>query len=384
MMKRIPFLAALLVAAGAVGAVGASAQLPAVPVVDGVPLCGTAGSGTGTDDGLLKVASFNVLHSDTDAGDLTLGARLELEADALAASGADVVGMQEVTRNNVFDDAPDNAEYPQQHGLVAERFATELAGRTGEAWHWCWFLSNPHFPGTPDLPPPLHGAGGGNPLDDEAANNANFPEPGDFREGLAVVSRFPIEEARSHRLTPRSYEAPLCLPPDPLGCTLPAVFDSRQVLYARIGATGGDVKLFDTHIAHELTPASDTTKLLQVLQVLTWIELWSDPATPDFLTGDFNSTPDTDRYKAVIGAGFTDTWAAANGNAAGFTGDPPAGEDVFTPTNQRNMQARIDYVFARGCTTTGSQIIGTNAQQVGPAQWLWPSDHLGVSSTVTC
>ena len=405
-MNRTVVLAAPILAVGLivpVGMTGANADLspiPAVPVVDGVPLCGTVGTGDGSNDGVLKVSSFNVLHSDTDDGDLSLGDRLELEADDIVASGADVVGMQEVTRNAVFDPG---GEYPQEHGTVAERFATELSGRTGSAWHWCFFRSNPHVPGTPDIQ-----EGGGNPLDDLAAAFGNFPGPGDFSEGIAIVSRFPIEESRSHRLLPRSYESPACTPADPtdipgtlgglqdqlLGCNLAGVFDSRQVLWARIGAPvsqGGDIDVFNTHIAHGITALSNTTKLLQVHQILQWIELWSDPATPDFLTGDFNSSPDTDRIKAVTDAGFVDSYAAAGepecnaSTGVGCTGNPPAGEEVWTATNQRTMGSRIDYVFSRnGCTPTASEIIGDVATQVSPTEWLWPSDHLGVSSTFTC
>lgn len=384
-MKRLLLVLPVAVGALAVPIAQADPPVPAIPVVDGVPLCGTEGSGAGADDGALKVASFNVLHSDTTEGDLSLGDRLELEADDIVTSGADVVGMQEVTRNAVFDPG---GEFPQEHGTVAQRFAAELSGRTGSAWHWCFFRSNPHVPGTPDIQP-----GGGNPLDDQAAAFGNFPDPGDFSEGVAIVSRFPIEESRSHRLLPRSYESAACIPPDPLACNLAGIFDSRQVLWARIGAPasqGGDVDIFNTHIAHGITALSDTTKLLQVHQILRWVQLWSDPATPDFLTGDFNSAPDTDRIAAVLDAGFVDSYAAAGGpectpsTGVGCTGNPPAGEEVWTTASTRNMESRIDYVFTRGCTTTASEIIGDVATQVGPSQWLWPSDHSGVSSSFDC
>lgn len=367
-MKRLAVLLSL-VAAVATLPHGADAQIPAVPVVDGVPLCGAEGTGSPVAlrrGHALRVASFNVLHSETAEGDESLEARLPLEADAIAASGAHVVGMQEVTSNTA-------------HGNVAQRLAAALATRTGNRWSWCWFMSNPHVPGTPDVQP-----GGGNPLDDLAASFANFPDPGDFREGLAIVTRLTIEEARSHRLLPRSYETPLCVPPDPLGCNLPALFDSRQVLWARLDTGARDVDMFTTHIAHGLTAASDLTKLLQVKQVLTWIDLWSDPATPDVLTGDFNSAPGTDRVRAVRRAGFTDTWAAANPGADGFTGGPPNGEEVYTATPSRAMSERIDYVFSRGCRTRASQVIGDTPQLQPDGRWLWPSDHLGLTSTLAC
>src|SRR5688572_3106658 len=191
--RRAGWLGAMAVAAvlGS-GSPGRAQQAPAPGPLDGTPLCGVEASATDVvplaDDGVLRVATFNVLHSDTDDGDVSLGDRLPLLAAAIADGGADIVGAQEVTRNVAFDPA---AEAPQRHGLVAQRLAAAVADRTGEPWAWCWSLSNPHVPLSPDLDP-----GGGNPLDAAAAASGNFPDPGDFSEGLAILTRFPIETSR--------------------------------------------------------------------------------------------------------------------------------------------------------------------------------------------
>jgi hypothetical protein len=168
----------------------------------------------------LKVGTSNLLHSDTDESDRSLQARLPLEALAIAESGLDVVGVQEAARNEKLDRAN---EYPQKHGFVVMRLAELLARLTGQPWEWCWSLSNPHVPGTPDISP-----GGGNPLDDQAAATGNTPDPGDFREGLGILTRFHIDKARFRRMLPRSYEAAACTDGDPF-CSLAAAFDSRQV-----------------------------------------------------------------------------------------------------------------------------------------------------------
>ena len=372
-------VAATLVAVAGLSPAAGAPDTSGTPGVDGRPLCGAetapADRPAAPPDGKLRVASLNVLHSDTDLGDQTLGARLELAADTLAASGADVVGAQEVTKN-------------EAHGTVAQRLARALAARTGERWEWCWFLSNPHAPGEPDVQ-----VGGGGPLSEEMAASGNFPDPGDFREGLAILSRFPITAARSRRLTPRTYEAPACVPPDPLACSLPAVFDARQVLWARVDSGDGLLDVFDTHIAHELTEASPATKLLQVEQVLAVIGQWAAAdRVPDVLTGDFNSTPDTDRYAAVVNAGFVDTYAAAlapacdpgRGQRGGCTSD----QAVLTDQPVATATERIDYVFAKpgqcGLRVPASAVIGTNPQRRPDGKWLWPSDHLGVVSELAC
>jgi endonuclease/exonuclease/phosphatase family metal-dependent hydrolase len=375
--------------------VDTSPELPG----DGVPLCGVAtpdpGVAAQTDDGKLRVASFNLLHSQTAEGDETLEARVPLLADALVASGADVIGSQEVAADD------HKLTDPRERFEVVTALAGEMADRTGTDWEWCWSQSNPHVPGEPDL-----NEGGGGPLSEVVSSQGG--QPGEFREGLAVLSRFDITASRFRRLTPRSYEAPACLlndtsDPEALlfGCALPAFFDSRQVLWARIdvpGADDDDLDLFTTHVAHGLTELSDTTKALQVQLALQTIEAWATPdaSTPDFLVGDFNTTPDPgvdgSPYQAVIDEGFTDTYrnapAAVECSAPGVggcTGGPVGGTEVYSATDRRAMSERIDYIFARqpqGCAlrVQWSQVIGDQATQLSDGRWLWPSDHNGVAS----
>ena len=361
--------------------------------VDGVPLCGAAaGAGVTADDGVLRVGTFNLLHSDTDEGDATLAARFPIEADAIAGANVDVIGVQEATRNNEF--APGD-EYPQKHGLVVERLAAALAQRTGHTWEWCWSLSNPHVPGTPDVEP-----GGGNPLDDMAAQFGNTPDPGDFREGVGIITRFHIAQARFRHMAPRSYEAAACVDPDPF-CRLDAAFDARQVLWAHVQQPGGALfDMFTTHIAHEVTPLSPTTKLLQIKEAQQIVSEWSTPdALPDFLVGDFNTGSTdpaaADRYAAMIDAGYIDTYLAGGGvectapGVGGCTGNPHDGDESFTATATRVMDNRIDYVWAlpgASCALLPSQpaLLGDNPVQQPDGRWLWGSDHLGSAATIAC
>ena len=159
-----------------------------------------------------------------------------------------------------------------------------LATRFGEAWEWCWFASNPHFP----LEPDLAAGGGGLPLSDTMAQLN--PGNAGFREGVAIATRFDIVRARTRRLLPRSYEAPFCdlaeALQNPTGCPAEAVFDSRQVLWADIATPNGrHLDLFTTHVAHHLTPVSPYTKQLQVQQILHTIDQWENPLDADVPRG---------------------------------------------------------------------------------------------------
>ena len=353
----LPFLL-LLVAVSVPAARGDDAP------TDGTPLCGVEEPPPGTpvraDDGALSVATLNVLHAETDEGDESLAARLPLLAGAIVEAGADIVGAQEVTRN-------------EEHGIVAQRLASLVAAATGEAWSWCWSRSNPHLPGTPDVQD-----GGGNPLDDQMAAFGNFPDEGDFSEGLAILSRHELEESRFRRLPPRSYEAVACVDPDPF-CRLAAAFDSRQVLWARVVTPAGDVDMFTTHLAHGLTPLSDTTKLLQAQAAVAITEEWAtEGPLPDFLVGDFNSAPGSAVHQEVVGAGFVDTYTGDE-----TSGGPPDGQEVWSPSPERPMSERIDYVFARGAVTVlDSRRIADVPLLQPDGRYLWPSDHYGFVTTV--
>ena len=118
-LGRVGAAVALVVVLGPAGAQAQDAPGGGNPL-DGTPLCGieqpTGPAEPAPDDPPLRVATFNVLHAETADGDISLGQRLPLLADAIAGSGADIVGAQEVTRNVTFDAAN---EAPLHHGLVA-------------------------------------------------------------------------------------------------------------------------------------------------------------------------------------------------------------------------------------------------------------------------
>jgi endonuclease/exonuclease/phosphatase family metal-dependent hydrolase len=339
-----------------------SAQAPALPE----PLCGQEGTGgpTGGNAGTLRVATFNVLHTQDDEDEATLEARLPVQVQAMVDAGVEVVGLQEALNST-------------NHGKVAQRLAQGLAASTSQTWYWCWFQSNPHFPGEPDTQP----GGGGGPLSEFMAGAVKAGETR-WSEGIGILSRYPIAEKSVIRLTPRSYEAGFCVPPDPIGCNAAAFFDSRSVLRARIAAPGAPVDLYTTHLAHGLTPASDVTKLAQVLEVLAYINQTAGAdTTPDFLVGDFNSLEGSPVHQAVTDAGFVDTFRAARPDDPGNTSD----QHILEPNS--TVDHRIDYVFGRpgscGLRALAGEVF---ADEPVPYQGgsLWPSDHYAVVTTNAC
>jgi endonuclease/exonuclease/phosphatase family metal-dependent hydrolase len=334
----------------------------------------SCGGGTPTADvpATFEVATWNVLHTlDGGLTDAALDGRMDAIATHLASAGADVIGLQEA--EVVF--SGDRAKN------VPELLASKLSVLTGVPWRWCWFQASPHFPGEPDLD------GRVGPLTEAMSQFArNGPQGGEFREGLGILSRFAIKEAKFWRQPSRATEAIACDGVDPLGCQAPTLFEGRGILRARIG----QLDFYTTHISHELTDESATTKEIQIENALAHIDRTrGSDAYPDVFVGDFNSRDvgeGADRYEMIVNHGYIDTYRAAGytdpGYTSGYTFDPPSGAP----------NERIDYIFAKpgSCrfavrdTHTGLLGDTPEAVTVSPTETvtMWPSDHIGVVASV--
>lgn len=338
---------------------------------DGAPECGvaTGGGSSEGDDGVLRIATYNILHSQGSYDDETMDRRIELVADAIAETGADIVGMQEVVAS-------------ANHGLVAQRVAAALGERTGDDWAWCFFRSNPHLPGEPDAGP----GGVGGPVSQaiaEVARSGDSP----WSEGVAIVARFQIEGAAAHRLLPRAAEAPVCQvenPDDPLSIPTCAV-DTRQVLWAAVGSPCGTVDVFSTHLANNESSASESTRRLQIIDALAEIgRRASEGPAPDVFVGDFNTLEGGPVWQAVIDAGFVDGFRSAAPDDPGFT----SGQDIAAP--EPTVGRRIDFVFVRPgdqpLDLDDGEVIGDTPAPFagsGGETVVWPSDHYGVAVSVS-
>ncbi|MGH2785487.1 MAG: endonuclease/exonuclease/phosphatase family protein [Actinomycetota bacterium] len=382
-MRSRSLLAVLLVMIVASSVPGRGGAL--IPIAG--PLCGTAaGEAAPEAVATLRVATFNILHGLEETPDYpthsTFDARLELQAQEIANEDLDVVGMQEVSVT----------EAPGGHapGNAVERLALRLAEITGLAWHWCWHLSNPHFPLEPDIAP-----GGGGPISDVMASQAPGSY-GSFKEGAAVLSRYPIVDSEARRL-------PLRLPAEyvlcPLGevpnCNLTAIFDHRIAMWARVATPGGVTDIIATHFAHHLTPLSEASKFTHAAAVLLFSEQMTHkhgkPARR-FITCDCNLTTDQEPpgIALITSHGWTDTYAFAHPNSACAPGQDASGcttdQDIVTETPVATTTGRIDYVFARAGTcalvVADSERIADTPALRDDGTYLWPSDHLAVATDI--
>ena len=358
---------------------GPLAPRPACQVEPGVD-----GPSPGTSQSL-HVGTYNVLHTQDADGNPTAPQRIGMLADAIEGSGADVLGLQEVAKSATLAGLDNDDD--EMRGLMVELIAQDLAASTGVDWSWCWFASNAHIPLEPE---PAEGGGGG-PLT-ELATLGSGQQTGngnEFREGVALLSRYPIASATVKRLSLRMHEAAFCEEIDPIGCQFAVVFDSRVIMHGVIDTPGGPVDLYTSHLAHGVTSQSDDTKARQIREGLAHIAATENPATPTFYVGDFNTEatgdPDAARYQSILDAGFADTYATATAVDAA---DPPGTSSQDVVGELRTVSHTIDYVFAKrlgGCHSAYGDIVGdVRAVRADQPGWVWPSDHMGVVVSVSC
>ncbi len=106
---------------------------------------------------------------------------------------------------------------------------------------------------------------------------------------------------------------------------------------------------------------------------------------PVIFAGDLNSTADSSldpsfpTYQAVINAGFTDAWQAKRAPDPGFT--CCQAPNLLNATSLLNH--RIDLILFRGAFGIADvNLIGNQPSDRTPSG-LWPSDHAGVTATLT-
>jgi endonuclease/exonuclease/phosphatase family metal-dependent hydrolase len=172
-----------------------------------------------------------------------------------------------------------------------------------------------------------------------------------YKEGTGFLSRWPV-----------SWTDAITLPHGDLGGTV-----DRVTLGAGVQTPQGDIAFFSSHATLD---SNESHKADQALA--TW-GLMNDHAPagsmPAFLGADMNAEPATLAMTFLRGdashegqtGDLTDAWLSANPSDPGLTNPAP------------EPDKRIDYIYARGATVTGCELVLTM-----PEENLQASDHYGV------
>jgi endonuclease/exonuclease/phosphatase family metal-dependent hydrolase len=161
--------------------------------------------------------------------------------------------------------------------------------------------------------------------------------------------------------------------------------DNRVAMRLRFRTDrGSDIDFYVTHLTDTTEAAGNgpAVRAAQARELARWVGE-SSGAGAAVVAGDFNDAPESEGIRSLVEAGFVDTYAAM-GTLPGYTND--RGDlDIESPVASHNQ--RIDYIFYRQPPGGDSQIIdarlfGHRPHREPDGGWLWPSDHIGVSTTL--
>ena len=216
-----------------------------------------------------------------------------------------------------------------------ENQAAELAGRLGMFWSWA------------------------------AAGKGHNTEGNELSIGNAILSRWPI-----------SAQDQVSLPVGDIAD------ESRVALYALVGAPGGTLPMFTTHLTYG--PGRSAVRVAQVRTLAQFVaDRAADGTYPPVVTGDLNSEPGSDEQRllgglltdpAVPGQVLVDAWRYADPGDPGFTWDHRNGYQACSVI----PDSRIDYVLVGLPRQGRGKVRSAGLAGTAPVGDVWPSDHFAV------
>ena len=181
-------------------------------------------------------------------------------------------------------------------------------------------------------------------------------------EGVGVLSRFPILETGLKDL----------------------LEGGRVAVWTRVEVEDGyQIDFFNTHLESEGNEqmTGDQIRAQQAGFVVEFMAAAGGERI-QILTGDMNTTDDTEAYQALIAGGLADTYRDVHGEETATTGN--TSPIVLMEGAAQDPRRRIDYVFASATPPTGAAVTAVDSvvcfQNHDPAGF-YPSDHLGVMTS---
>lgn len=267
--------------------------------IEGCP-AGCAATAPDRRPGALRVASLNMLHGFPDFKNLPM--RMELITDEIRRLDADVLLLQEVP-------------WTLRTGNAAAVLSRELG------YNYLYYRA-------------------------EGNKTLIF-----FETGQAILSRFPLKDARSISLAPQVN-----------------LFESRVALSATALTPWGEVTFVDTH----LTNLAAQKNLGQAGSLLAFVQTL--PTGLKLVAGDFNAREDSPQIRLLSGA-WMDAFRALHPGEPGLT----CCIDDLNAGPGEPLEERIDYQFMAGGS---ARILRAELAFNQPAnlggEWQWPSDHIGL------
>jgi endonuclease/exonuclease/phosphatase family metal-dependent hydrolase len=178
-------------------------------------------------------------------------------------------------------------------------------------------------------------------------------------EGVGILSRFPIVETGLEDL----------------------IDGGRVAVWTRVEVEDGyQLDMFNTHLETEASTemSADEVRTAQAGLVLDLMGS-TDGERLHILTGDMNTTDDSEAYDVYVAGNLVDTYRAVHGEETASTG--ATSPIVLMEGAEQDPRNRIDFIFASddpGVTPTDSVVCFQNHDDTG----FYPSDHLGVMTSL--
>ena len=144
--------------------------------------------------------------------------------------------------------------------------------------------------------------------------------------------------------------------------------------------SGAEIDVYNTHLHAGGAEEGAEIRTKQAKEVVTWAKD-NDDCHVTLLTGDMNAKDSSEAYKAIVAGSFVDSYRFVHPDKAK---DPGNTSPIRLEGDVRNQDPknRIDFVFAkRPRGLRAKPVESVVCFQNHNAQYLYPSDHLGVMTT---
>jgi endonuclease/exonuclease/phosphatase family metal-dependent hydrolase len=182
-------------------------------------------------------------------------------------------------------------------------------------------------------------------------------------EGVGILSRYPILETGLQDL----------------------VEGGRVAVWTRVEVESGyQLDFFNTHLESDgnETMTGDEIRTQQAGFMVEFMATAGDDRI-QLLTGDMNTTDDTEAYDILVAGGLVDTYLEVHGEETATTG--ATSPIVLMEGAEQAPMRRIDFIFASSPGPDGAEVSPTdstvcfsNHDDAG----FYPSDHLGVMTSL--
>lgn len=165
------------------------------------------------------------------------------------------------------------------------------------------------------------------------------------RYGNAILARVPFDTTAMRKLEPQN--------------------DYRTAGFARLTLGGKPLRVYVTHLHHEMNAKGRGIRAMQMIDLLDFVQTTGDAGGPFLIAGDFNATSDGPEFRLL--APLRDLYAHFHPDALAaptfghYGGDARRIDFVFDGDDPRLVPVSTDIVLD---------------QPAAPG--LWPSDHFGV------